>query len=712
MIQAIIKKGKVLGEEVPAPIVSKRGVLIKVVNSCISVGTEMVGFNNSRKSIIKLAMEQPENVKKVINMAKSESIAGVYQRVKSKISGGRPTGYSISGVVIGVGEEVINFKAGDKVAAGGADAAYHAEYVDVPNNLVVAMPEGLDFASASTVTIGAIAMHGVRRAGLNIGEFAAVTGVGVIGLLTVQMLTRSGVRVAAVDLDEERLKIAKKVGAEICVNPSVEDPVQEILNWSNGAGVDAAIFTAATGSSQPLSQSFQMCRRKGRAVLVGSSGMEIKREDLYLKELEILMSTSYGPGRYDKNYENKGLDYPYAYVRWTENRNMSEYLRLVTCGAINLETLSLKKYSIKQVTDAFNSFQTLENKPLTVILDYGEPELDKLNDYLQHGRKVNLNTSLIKKDVINVALVGTGNFAVGTHLPNLAKLSDKFNLYAVVNRSGYKGKVIAEQYNAKYVTTNYEDILCDRNVDLVMVTTRHDSHAELALKALKAGKNVFVEKPLAVNKEQLNAIYSFFDQHNTYPLLMVGFNRRFSRYANEIKKHTKNRTNPLFIFYRMNAGFISLENWAHEDGGRIVGEACHIIDLMTFFTESRIKSINYEEITPKSEQFSSADNKSFTLKYDDGSLATICYFSIGNKKFAKEYMEIHYDQKTIILDDYKSLKGYGIKIDEICTKKSKKGQFEELDRLYKTLKSEDSTWPIDLWDILQTTETSLILASR
>jgi predicted dehydrogenase/threonine dehydrogenase-like Zn-dependent dehydrogenase len=709
MLQGIIKKGKVFGEEVPAPMVSKGSVLIKVVHSCISAGTEIIGVKTSRKSLITRALEQPDNLKKVIDMARSNGIARAYEKVKGKIAGGQPTGYSVSGVVIGVGEGAVNFKIGDRVAAAGAGIANHAEYVNVPYNLVVKMPDELGFREASTITLGSIAMQATRRAGLSIGEFAVVIGTGILGLLSIQILRVSGIRIAGIDIDGQRLQIAAEVGAEVTINPSIEDPVKKIINWSNGFGADAVIFAAATKSSEPLSQAFQMCRKKGRLVLLGVSGMNIKREDIYAKELDFLISTSYGPGRYDTNYEGKGLDYPYPYVRWTENRNMVEYLRLVNEGSINLDRLISKNYPIENVTQAFESLDSSESNSLMVILDYGEPEYKKLLESKHHDRKVFLNNNPIKKDNINIALIGSGNFAVGIHLPNIRKLSDKYNLYAVLNKTGHKGKVVAEQYHANYVTTNYDDILSDKNVDLVFITTRHDSHSDLTLKALKAGKNVFVEKPLSINEDQLNSIITFFENSNNTPVLMVGFNRRFSRYANEIKKHTSKRINPLFIHYRINAGYIPLDHWAHENGGRIIGEACHIIDLITFLTGCEIRSISYEELSLKTEHFSSTDNKSFILKYKDGSVASIEYFSVGNKKFPKEYMEVHFDEKTIVLDDYKSIKGYGIKINEIKTKSGHKGQLEELERLYLTLIGKAPKWPIEFWDMIQTTKASLIL---
>lgn len=705
MLQAVIKKGKVIGEQIPAPKVSKGSLLIKVVNSCISAGTEISGMQRSGKSLIKRALEQPQNVAKALDMARSEGVAKAYSRIKGKLDSGTPTGYSVSGMVIGVGEGVNGFEAGDYVAAAGAGLANHAEYVDVPANLVMKMPMGMSFPHASTVTLGGIAMQGVRRADLRLGEMCVVVGAGILGLLSLQMLKIAGVRVAIADLDDRRLDIAKELGAELTLNPSKDDLVGMAQNWSNGYGADAVLFTAATPSSEPLSQSFQICKRKGRVVLVGVVGMEIKREDMYTKELDFSVSTSYGPGRYDANYEEKGLDYPYSYVRWTENRNMTEYLRLAHAGMINLDRIIDAAYPIEQVTQAFEALQTANPKPLMVLLDYGLPNLDKIGDYLRHDRRVTLNSSPVKKGIINLALVGAGGFATGMHLPNIAKLLDKYKLRVVMDHDGHKAKSTAMQYGANYATTDYEDILKDQDIDLVLIATRHDSHAELTLKALEAGKHVFVEKPLATTREDLEKIKAFYaDNVDGKPVLFVGFNRRFSKYVKEIEKHTNKRLNPMLIRYRMNAGFIPLTHWVHENGGRIVGEACHIIDLMTALTCCSVERFNVESLRLKTEKYSCNDNKSITLRYADGSVACIEYFAVGSGELQKEFMEVHFDGKSIVLDDYKSLRGYGIKVDEITTSISQKGHMEEIDALYQTLCGSKKEWPIALWDMFQTTE--------
>ncbi|MDW7972580.1 MAG: bi-domain-containing oxidoreductase [Thermodesulfovibrio sp.] len=708
MKQVVLKDGKVVVEEVPTPeLLDSKSVLIKVVNSCISAGTEISTVKSAGEPLIRRAVKNPAKVKKALEIVKKDGIKTAYEKITNKLKQATPLGYSISGIVADVGRDVRNFKVGDAVAAAGVGWANHAEYVSVPNNLVVKIPNGLSFEQASTVALGAIAMNGVRRADLQIGELAVVFGAGILGLLSLQMLQLSGVRVAVVDINDKRLTIAKEIGAELTLNPLRDNVVEHVINWSSGYGVDAVLFTASTNSSDPLSQSFQMCRKKGRVILVGVSGMELKREDLYLKELDFLMSTSYGPGRYDKNYEEEGLDYPYGYVRWTENRNMQEYLRLVASGNINLDNLISAVYPVDKAQQAFESLQSnSEDRPIIVLLSYGKPEINNLR--FTSDKKIFINSSTVNKEVINVALIGVGSFALGTHLPNLKKLSDKYKLYAVMSRDGLKSKTFGSLYGANYATTNYSQILEDKNIDLVLICTRHDSHAMLTLEALRAGKHVFVEKPLATNYEELNQIKKFYEEGtDNKPLLFVGFNRRFSRYLSEIKKHTERRINPLFIIYRVNAGYFPPDSWVHEAGGRIVGEVCHFIDTITYLTNSRIEKISFESLTPKNSAYLEDDNKAIILKYSDGSIGCIQYFATGNKELPKEYMEVHFDGKSIVLDDYKKLKGYGLKIKEIETSHSDKGHIEELITLYNSLKSSNKGWPIEFWDIIQTTEATL-----
>jgi len=701
MKQAVVKKGKVIAQNVASPNVSSGSVLIKVHNSCISAGTEMTSVNTTKKSLIKRAIDSPDEVKEVFDFVKVNGIQKTIQKVRGVIDGGKQTGYSVAGEVIAIGAEVTSFQIGDKVAAAGAGIANHAEYVDVPTNLVMKMPNGLDYKYASTVTMGGIAMQGVRRADLRFGESCVVVGAGILGLLALQMLKLSGVRVIVTDLDEHRLSLAKELGADLCINPTKEDAVKISNSFSGGYGVDCVLFTAATSSSKPLSDSFKMCRKKGKVVLVGVVGMEINRGDMYAKELDFQISTSYGPGRYDSNYEEKGLDYPLSYVRWTENRNMTEYLQLLNEGQIKLEPLIDAVYGIEKVDEAFASLDVDGQKPIIVLLDYKHSEDQK---------KIEVKSTSVNKAVINVGIVGAGNFVTGMHLPNMKKLGNKYALRAVMNRTGFSADNVAKQFGADYSTTDFDEIINDKDIDLVMITTRHDSHADYVLRSLKAGKNTFVEKPLAINQEELNKIKDFYNSDvANKPVLMTGFNRRFSPFATEIKKHTDKRINPLFVHYRMNAGFIPLDTWVHDHGGRIIGEGCHLIDLMSSLTGSIISTISYEKLSPNNDKFSQQDNVAIILKYEDGSVCTIHYFSSGSKQISKEYMEVHYDEKTIVMDDYKTLKGHGVSLKEISLSRSEKGQKEELEALYETLKGNKEEWPISLEDMIQTTEATFLI---
>lgn len=703
MLQAIIKKGKVIAEEVSAPILSAGEVLISVSHSCISAGTELKSVGNSGENLLMRAIKQPENLKKVIDMAKSQGISRAFSKVQQKVKYGTPTGYSNSGIVIAVGEGVSNFQVGDKVAAAGAGIANHAEFVVVPQNLVMKVPEGLDLKLASTVTLGGIALQGVRRADLRLGEYALVIGAGILGLLTVQYLKNSGVRVIVTDINNDRLKIAKELGADLVVNPTKEDVVKTVTSFTGGYGVDAVIFTAATGSSEPLSQAFKACKKKGRVILVGVSGMEIKREDIYQKELDFLVSTSYGPGRYDRSYEDKGNDYPYAYVRWTENRNMSEYLKMLQEGKVNLEPLISKVYPIEQVEAAYASLQSPE-KPIIVLLSYDTRTEVPTNN------KVEVNTNYTKPNsALNVALVGAGSFATAMHLPNMQKMKDKYALYAVVNRTGHKSKTVATHFDAKYTTSDINDVLVDDDVDLVFVTTQHKDHASLVLQSLQAGKHVFVEKPLATTQEDLDKIIAFYndDSITKKPMLLTGFNRRFSKYAQEIKLHTNQRTNPLYISYRINAGFKPATDPLHEHGGRVVGEVCHFIDLISFLTDSSIASVSVEKLSPKNSQIRSDDNVSILIKYKDGSVGNLQYFAVGNKGYQKENLEVHFDEKTIIMDDFTKLTGYGVKVKGISSKIPEKGQYEELLHFYNAIAN--NKWAIDFNSMVETTQATFLI---
>ncbi|WP_434303261.1 bi-domain-containing oxidoreductase [Clostridium botulinum] len=702
MKQVLVKQGQAITDNIPAPVVSDNGVLVKVMYSCISAGTEMMGINESGKSLVKKAMEQPEKVKKAFNMFKSGGLNAVLGKVKD-MGSGKPTGYSAAGVIIGIGKNIKDLKIGDRVACAGAGIANHAEYIDVPRNLVMRIPEGVSFDFACTVTLGGIALQGVRRADVRLGEIVAVVGMGILGQLQIQMLKASGCRVIGVDIDDRRLNIAKENGCDYILNSKNTDVVKEIEKITEGYGVDVVLITAATSSNEILSQAFGMCRRKGKVVLVGVVGNEYNREDMYKKELDFIISTSYGPGRYDPMYEEEGIDYPYAYVRWTENRNMEEYLRLLSNNKIELDTLIEKVYEIDKADKAYEELKNGENKPLMILLKYSEEMPDKIE------RTVYVNKEIERKDgKINVAIVGAGGFAKGMHLPNLQKLKDTYNIYSVMSRTGTNAKAIAAQYEASYATTDYNDIINDPNVDMIMICTRHNLHAEMAIEAMKKGKAVFVEKPMALNEYELEKVLKTIEE--TKVPYTVGFNRRFSKYAVEVKKHIKDRLNPIIVNYQMNAGYIPLDFWVHtkEGGGRIIGEGCHIFDLFNYFTDSEVATVSVDSISAETDNISHRDNVVITLKYKDGSICTLTYTSLGNNSYSKEFCEVYCDGKIIIIDDYKKINGYGVKVENIQSSNSDKGQYEEILEFSKVIKSGEN-YSIPVWQLEQASKISYLV---
>ena len=701
MKQVLIKKGHALVEEVPAPTVSDDSVLVQVFYSCISIGTELSAISFSGESLLKKALNHPEKVMKVFENIKKNGLGRTIQKVQNKFEEGASAGYSATGIVLEIGKNIKDISISDRVACAGAGIANHAEYIEVPRNLLAKVPDGVDFNEASTVTLGAIAFQGVRRADPKLGEFVAVLGLGILGQITAQLLKANGCRVIGTDLDDRRIQKALELGMDYGVNPSCDDTVKAAVAFSNGNGVDTAIITTATNSNEPLVQAFRMCRKKGKVVLVGVVDMRFSREEMYKKELDLLISTSYGPGRYDEGYEQKGLLYPYAYVRWTETRNMEEYLRLIAEKEINIKALIEKEYAIEKAPEAYESLCVPGSKPLIVLLKYNQTK------EAQISRRINFVPQPIKKEgIINIALIGAGGFAKEVHLPNLMKLKHLYNLSAIASRTGSNAKSMAQRFGAAYTTTDYQDVLKDKDVDAVIIATRHNLHAKIATEALKAGKAVLLEKPMALNQEELDALVETI-QKTKLPF-MVGFNRRFSPYAQEIKKHISKRINPMIINYRMNAGYIPLDHWVHseEGGGRIIGEACHIFDLFNFFTDSEVESVSVDRITPKTAQYSSEDNAVITLKYKDGSVCSLTYTALGNSEYLKEHCEVYFDGKIIVIDDYKSISGYGTKVHDIRTASPEKGQMDELQAFSKCVKGQIST-AISLNQLIQTTELSL-----
>lgn len=697
MKQVLIKSGEAIVSSVPAPHVSAGNVLIRVMHSCISVGTEMAGMAVSGLPLYQRALKQPENVKRVFTMMQEQGIKRTLDRVTGKLAAGSPTGYSAAGIVVAVGEAVEGFSVGDAVAAAGAGIANHAEYIDVPVNLALKIPENLSTEMASTVTLGAIAMQGVRRAQPTLGETFVVVGLGILGQITAQILSANGCRVIGVDLDENRIRVATENGLHLGIDSSQENYVQRVMKSTAGIGADGVIITAAASSHQIISDAMQATRKKGRVVLVGDVGLHLNRADFYQKELDFLISCSYGPGRYDPVYEEGGQDYPLPYVRWTENRNMQAYLNLLADKKISLDNFGYLVYPVDEATEAYNALKSSAQKPLMVLLAYPERQ-----DALQ--RRITLKPVITASHKIAVAVAGASNFAQGVHLPNLICLREAFDIRAIMSRTGSTAKAVATQFQADYCTTDYAEILDDAAVDLVIIATRHDLHGAMVLQALEKGKHVFVEKPLTLNPEELTAIEAFYHDKKEAPLLMTGFNRRFAPVIQKMKALLTKTDAPMVINYTMNAGYIPLNHWVHgaEGGGRNLGEACHIYDLFNYLCGSEEKDVHAFSIDPASDHWAKNDNFIATIKYNNGSIATLTYTALGDKNYPKEKMEIFCDGNVLVMDDYKSLKVFGMKCDGWSAKTAQKGQLQELKMLAESLAT-GGVWPISLEEQIQAT---------
>ncbi|MBM4429777.1 MAG: zinc-binding dehydrogenase [Chloroflexi bacterium] len=722
MRQVLIRRGQVTVENVPAPLVEPGHVLVEVAYSLISTGTEITSVESSGKSLVKRALEQPDKVKQVLGHLRRQGIQKTVAKVKGQLDGGRPTGYSCSGIVVQVGEGVEGIYPGDRVACAAAGIANHAEIVLVPRNLVVKIPEGCDLRAAASATLGAIAMQGVRRADPRLGEIVAVIGLGLVGQLTVQLLKAAGGRVLGFDLDARRVAIARQLGTDHAfVSPEV-DVLNEVRYLTDGRGVDATIITAASRSDAIVQQAMEITRKKGRVVVIGDVGLGLKRSPFYEKEIDFLISCSYGPGRYDDQYEEQGLDYPYAYVRWTENRNMAEYLRLVAEGRVQVRPVLEREYDINQAPQAYEELRTASEKPLGVVLRY---TLDG-----QQTQASKLATKVVLQarpvgDKIKVAVVGAGSFAKSMHLPNLQRLSNLYHIRAIVSATGSNAKATGQQFGADYVSTNYEDVLNDPDVDAMLICTRHHLHARQTIAALRAGKHVLVEKPLALNEHELNDILACYGYSLTefddgrlqlatpklQPVLTVGFNRRFSPAARRARELLAGRRSPLMMLYRVNAGYVPLGHWAHteEGGGRIIGEACHMFDLFQYVVSpAEVVDVTSSAIVPQVDHILATDNVVATVRYSDGSVATLLYTALGAVGLNKEYVELYADGKVLVIDDYKALRVYGATVKGWSAPYPDKGHLEELRAFAYSIRGESEP-PIPLAELVETTKVSLIV---
>lgn len=693
-------KGEILVEDVPAPIVGRNSVLVRVAYSLISSGTELRRIQQGQ-GVLQRAFRNPDLVKKLVDRVLSKGMLKTATFVRDKLKEFAALGYSASGVVIERGKNVVDLEVGDRVACGGSGYAYHAEIIAVPRNLVVKVPKDVGLKGAALTTLGAIAMQGVRRANVQMGEIVVVVGMGLVGQLVVQLLQVAGCRVIGADLLPERLALAEQLGAEKTILVGQEDPVKAVLRYTGGMGADAAIICAATSSSEPINQAFQMLRERGRVVIVGAVGMELEREDFYAKELDLLISRSYGPGRYDPTYEEKGVDYPIGYVRWTENRNMAEFVRLLSEGEINVAPLISAEVPLEEAPQAYRMLLDTEESPIGIVLTYDNVLEEKVKE-----RRVEVTPKPRGKGVINVAVIGAGSFAQRVRLPDLRRISG-YDLRAVVTASGVNARQVARRFKAEYCTTDYQEVLEDPDVDMVLIATRHNLHFPIAMDAIQAGKDVFVEKPLALTYKQCNELLRAVQEVGIH--FTVGFNRRYAPLSVRAKELIAGRRKPLFINYRVNTGRIPKDHWVHDPlvgGGRIIGEVCHFLDLFNYFIDDEIIGLKVSHTPFNNQTVSSLDNVAVTLKYADGSLANLVYTSLGDLRLPKERIEIFVDQACLVIDDFMKLELYGFAEKGVGLKRQDKGWYQELVEFLKAIQGKPSA-SLTILDAVKATRISL-----
>lgn len=690
------KTGRPFVGEVPVPALQKGRVLVRTVASLISAGTERAAVELVSKGLVQEARQRPDLVKAVVAKVKSQGILNTFASVRDKMAASQTLGYSAAGIVAAVAEDVTEFQIGDRVACAGVGFASHAEVLSVPKNLCVHLPENVSFESGAYGTLGAIALQGVRLAEPTLGESIVVIGLGLVGQLTVQLLKANGCRVFGLDLDQTRVALALEMGADKAI-VSNEAASKEIETWTRGHGADAVLITAATESNEPVELAARVSRLKGRVIVVGMTGMEIPRQPFFSRELKLIISMSYGPGRYDPDYEERGHDYPLPYVRWTEKRNIESFVELVGDKRVNVDRLTTHRFQIAEAERAYQVISgDLREPHLGVVLNY-DPEAEVV-------RRVSLSaTSPLRKAETSIVLgvIGAGGYVPAMLLPQFKSEGVEFR--SIATASGISAHDVGKRFGFAYAVSSADEVLDDADVNLVVVGTPNNLHAELARKALERDKHVFVEKPLALNDEQLQSVLDA--AGSSTGKLMVGFNRRFSPLAQRAKGFFAGSDTPLSILYRVNAGRVPKEHWmqnSEEGGGRIIGEVCHFIDLMQYLTGASPVLVFAESISARSSKIVDADSVFITLRFADGSNGVVAYLSEGDKALAKERVEVFGAGKVFVLDDFRRATLYrGGREEQVNLKAQDKGQRAQVREVCGSIR-EGGPLPITLDELAAT----------
>lgn len=636
--------------EVPAPMTKENHILVRTLASAVSLGTEKSIVDFSKKNLLRKALARPDLVKQVRNRAKKDGLFSTYRQAMSRLDDVLPMGYSSSGEVLEIGGESSRFNIGDIVALNGTGYASHSEFSVAPYNLASKVPENVHYEHAAFGAIGGIALEGIRNTEATVGSSIAVFGMGLVGLLTAQILKSYGFTIIGVDPEQAKIDLAYELGVEVALKP--DDDLPGLVNsCTDGSGVDASIICALADSAQPIEQSATICRQRGRIVMVGVTDMTLDRRVFYEKELTFVVSKSTGAGKGDPGYELDGVDYPAGLVRWTQERNVSEFLRLISNDLIQIEPLISNRVSIEESAAFYREFLDSPPKDMvgTIIQYADEPSSE---------RTIHIKKKTVKEcsGSLSIGLIGAGQFGKNVLYPVLEK-EKRVTLKALATSSGISANEAGQKLGVDYVSTDYQQILDDSAIDAVFVTTRHASHADIVVEALNKGKSVFVEKPLAAEEEDLQAITEAYNSSEAE--VMTGFCRRYSPAMAEMRLHLKDWGGPKIIHYRINAGHIPPEHWVQrEPGGRIVGEVCHFIDLISALADSQPVEISSARVSGDGD-LSQADNIAIAMKMADGSLGNIIYSSMGNKSFAREYIEVHGSESVLINNDFREVIRYG-----------------------------------------------------
>jgi predicted dehydrogenase/threonine dehydrogenase-like Zn-dependent dehydrogenase len=687
-----MKTGDLGVDEVAPPALRPSGLLVRTRRSLVSLGTERAIIELAKKNPIGKAKDRPDLFRKVMNKAKQEGYWNTYQVVKNLMASPIPLGYSCAGEVIGVGREAIGFKVGDRVACAGLNYANHAEWNYIPRNLAVKIPGNLSYDSACFVTVGAIAMQGVRLAELQLGDRVVVVGLGLVGQIAAQLARCAGATVLVTDLDPSKTAMAQQLGAHLVVNDPA-DLARAVASFTDGHGADAVLLCAATKSDDPIRVAAEISRLKGRIIVVGDVGMKLERRPYFEKEVQLIVSRSYGPGRYDPSYEARGIDYPLPYVRWTEQRNMLSVLELAARGDLRMEPLITHRYPIAQAETAYEVVTGERKEPaIAIVLEY-EGELMPVT---------RVDTRRVAKPVatgeVRLGVIGAGQFAKAILLPAF-RGHKEVKVGAVCTVSGFTSGTVAEKYEAAFSTSNPAEVLNHDSVNTVLIATRHNEHAALTAAALRAGKAVFVEKPLALTEEELADVEDA--MRTGGGRVMVGFNRRFSPLAIRVRDFFESCPDPLFVTCRVNAGKLPPDSWANdpvEGGGRVLGEVCHFVDLICYLTGSLPARVFAAPL---------GDSVTVTLTMANGSVGTIHYLTGGDTSLPKEYFEVHGGGQSAIVDNYRSLDLHrGNKRKRLSLINQAKGHAEEIAAFVKAV-STGGEMPINIATLVAVTRATM-----